>query len=340
MGGRAGSQSREGWKENFISYNNFWSRIPHSAFLRGSGQRASAYKEGAPLCGLGDESDDFPTPVPRHLASAPAVSNREKPGQAGCGSEECAPPRGQAPPRGRAPPRPRPPGLASRGDVSELWRRKRGRGRPGRSWRGAAGCWVYARAVLAVGGPDCVWSRETIVTEAGIRFPGFCLCWARRIEVVMWVGKQEDTPWTPQLLRRAVSRPPFFPLWMEKDKCAWKTSSFCQRWKSVVFQSLKSCPTFCYPKDCSTPAFPILHHLPELAQTHIHWIGAAILPSHPLSSPSPAFNLFQQQGLFQWVGWSHQMVESLWLSIQIQNWCGLASTNSSSVPVTSCSSVF
>ena len=51
--------------------------------------------------------------------------------------------------------------------------------------------------------------------------------------------------------------------------------------------------------DCSTPGFPDHHQLPELAQTHVHWVGDAIQPSHPLSSPSPpAFNLSQHQGLF------------------------------------------
>ena len=51
--------------------------------------------------------------------------------------------------------------------------------------------------------------------------------------------------------------------------------------------------------DCDTPGFPVLHHLPELAQTHVHWVGDAIQPFHPLSSPSPpAFNLAQHQSLF------------------------------------------
>ena len=50
--------------------------------------------------------------------------------------------------------------------------------------------------------------------------------------------------------------------------------------------------------DCSTPGFPVYHQLPELAQTHVHWVGDAIQPSHPLLSPSPpAFNLSQFQGL-------------------------------------------
>ena len=63
--------------------------------------------------------------------------------------------------------------------------------------------------------------------------------------------------------------------------------------------------------NCSTPAFPVLHHLPELAQTHIHWVGDAIQPSHPLSSPSLALNLSQHQGLFQWVSSSHQVAKVL-----------------------------
>ena len=54
--------------------------------------------------------------------------------------------------------------------------------------------------------------------------------------------------------------------------------------------------------DCSMPSFPVHHQLPELAQTHVHRVGDAIQPSHPLSSPSPrAFSISQHQGLFQWV---------------------------------------
>ena len=54
--------------------------------------------------------------------------------------------------------------------------------------------------------------------------------------------------------------------------------------------------------DCSTPGLPVNHQLPEFTQTHVHWVGDAIQPFHPLSSPSsPAFNLSQHQGLFKWV---------------------------------------
>ena len=64
--------------------------------------------------------------------------------------------------------------------------------------------------------------------------------------------------------------------------------------------------------DCSTPGLPVLHHLLELAQTHVHGVGDATQPSHPLSPPSPpAFNLSQHQGLFQWVSSLHQVAKVL-----------------------------
>ena len=60
----------------------------------------------------------------------------------------------------------------------------------------------------------------------------------------------------------------------------------------------QSCLTFCDPMDCSTPGLPIHHQFPEFTQTHVHWVGDAIQPSHPLSFPSPpAFTLSQHQGL-------------------------------------------
>ena len=68
--------------------------------------------------------------------------------------------------------------------------------------------------------------------------------------------------------------------------------------------------------DCSTPRLPVHHQLRELAQTLGHWVGDAIQPSHPLSSPSPAFYLSQHQGLFQWVSSSHQVAEVLKLQLQ------------------------
>ena len=63
-----------------------------------------------------------------------------------------------------------------------------------------------------------------------------------------------------------------------------------------IFSSLSRVPTICDPIDSSAPGFPVHHQLPELAQAHVHRVGIAIQPFHPLSSPSPsAFNLSQNQ---------------------------------------------
>ena len=80
---------------------------------------------------------------------------------------------------------------------------------------------------------------------------------------------------------------------------------------SVQFSSLaQSCPTLFDPMDCSMPGLPVHHQLPELTEIHVHWVGDAIQPSHPLSSPSPpTFNHSQHQGLFKWVSSSHQVAE-------------------------------
>ena len=76
--------------------------------------------------------------------------------------------------------------------------------------------------------------------------------------------------------------------------------------------------TVCDLMDCSTPGFPVLHHLPEFPQTHVHWVGDAIQPSHPLSPRSPpALNLSQHWGLFQWAGSSYQVAKLLKLQFSI-----------------------
>ena len=66
-----------------------------------------------------------------------------------------------------------------------------------------------------------------------------------------------------------------------------------------------------WPQNCSTPGFPVLHHLPESAPVHVPCIGAVIRPPHPQSPSFPsAFKLSQHQGLFQWVDSSHQVASS------------------------------
>ena len=81
----------------------------------------------------------------------------------------------------------------------------------------------------------------------------------------------------------------------------------------------QSCPTLCDPMNCSTPGLPVHHQLPESTQTHVHRVGDAIQASHPLLSPSPALNLPQHQGLFQWIVLSHQVAKVLEFQLQHQS---------------------
>ena len=83
-------------------------------------------------------------------------------------------------------------------------------------------------------------------------------------------------------------------------------------WKDHQFNSVaESSLTLCDPMDHSMPGLPVHHHLPEFTQTHVRWVGDAIQPSHLLSSPSPAFNLSQHQGLFTWVSSLHPVARVL-----------------------------
>ena len=74
----------------------------------------------------------------------------------------------------------------------------------------------------------------------------------------------------------------------------------------------QSCPTLCNPMNHSTPGLPVHHQFPESTQTHVHRVGDAIQPSHPLSSPSPpAPNPSQHQSLSQRVNSSHEVAKVL-----------------------------
>ena len=81
---------------------------------------------------------------------------------------------------------------------------------------------------------------------------------------------------------------------------------------TVVVQSLSHVWLFATPRTAARQASPVLHCLPESTQTHVHWAGDAVQPSHPLPSPSPpALNLSQHQDLFQWVSPSHPVAKVL-----------------------------
>ena len=108
---------------------------------------------------------------------------------------------------------------------------------------------------------------------------------------------------------------------MENESKDWTTSQFfsvtmnlfSQFSHSVVSDSLR-------PHGLQHPGFPVHQQLPELAQTHVHWVGDAIQLSHPLSSPSPpTFNLSQHHVLFKWVSSLHQVAKGLEFQLQHQS---------------------
>ena len=102
--------------------------------------------------------------------------------------------------------------------------------------------------------------------------------------------------------------PQFFPL-LSLPPWPPQVCSLCF---FVVVQLLS-----CVPMNFRTPGFQVLHYLPEFA--HVLWVRDAIQPSHPLSPPFPALNLFEQQGLFQWVSSLHQVAKVLEFQLQHQS---------------------
>ena len=107
--------------------------------------------------------------------------------------------------------------------------------------------------------------------------------------------------------------------------------TFRPRYLSRVSQSVNSviqwCPTLCNPMDCMTPGFPVHHQLPKLAQIHVHGVGYAIQPSHPLLSPSPPPFIFPSIRIFSnesvlWSGGpsSGASASSSFLPMNSQDW--------------------
>ena len=123
------------------------------------------------------------------------------------------------------------------------------------------------------------------------------------------MSQEERSLWNNKIFKRGLIHFKFsFPLPMSVQ------------FSSVQFSSVsQSCPTLCDPIDCSTPGLPVHHQLLEFTQTLVHWVGDAIQPSHPLSSPSPStFNLSQCWGLFKWVSSSHQVAKYWSFSFSIR----------------------
>ena len=136
----------------------------------------------------------------------------------------------------------------------------------------------------------------------------------RRIEIVSWASQRSQS-------KRVIS---WRSMWStmsntpgseeaekgwEKAVELWRSDSGALGKQGYCCSITKSCPTLCNPMDCSTSGLPVPHHLPEFAQVHVYWMSDAIQPSHPLLPSSPALNLSQHQGLFQWVISPHHMAQ-------------------------------
>ena len=121
------------------------------------------------------------------------------------------------------------------------------------------------------------------------------------------------------LCHLALKQPSEIHIWMAMNVFqlnTWGPTWGCHLLSSISWVA-QSCPTLCDPMDGSMPGFPVHHQLLEFAQTHVHWVGDAIQPSHPLSSTSPpTFNLSQHQGLFKWVSSLHQVAKVLEFQLQ------------------------
>ena len=98
---------------------------------------------------------------------------------------------------------------------------------------------------------------------------------------------------------------------------------------SLMFSSVsQSCPTLCDPMNCSTPGLPVHHQLPEFTQTHVHRVGDAIQPSHPLSSPSPPHFLMLGVNIFQILVFIFLLFYEFWLHwVLVSVWRLLSSCN-------------
>ena len=139
--------------------------------------------------------------------------------------------------------------------------------------------------------------------EASVEFAPWC-------KGVLWVPTWP--PQNPELCPRH-----FLWLWSPSLNTSFNKILLIS---SVQFSSVaQSCPTPCHPMNCSMPGLSVHHQLPESTQTHVHCVGDAIQPSHPLLPSSSAFNLSQHQGPFQWVSSSHQVAKVLEFQLQHQS---------------------
>ena len=164
------------------------------------------------------------------------------------------------------------------------------------------------------------YSRETDLAVFGLLVPKVIQAETEECKSYLWVTYDNRHH------KRGIF--PRFMIWTSMSLLKCRFSSSLKKKKNtknftnnIQFSLVaQSCPTLWDPKDCSTPGLPVHHQLPKFTQTHVHWVGDAIQPSHALSSPSPpTFNIVQHQGLFHWVGSSHQVAKVLEFQFQHQS---------------------
>ena len=143
-------------------------------------------------------------------------------------------------------------------------------------------------------------------------------CGDRRLSQVLNTREQDENHFCHFVTSWHQVKPQFLEL---RKKVRVQPQEGLFTFSSVQFCSVAQlCPTLCDTMDYSRPGLPVHHHLPEFTQTLVHWVGDAIQPSHPLSSPSPpSLNLSQHQGLFKWVSSSNQVAKVLEFQLQHQS---------------------
>ena len=135
---------------------------------------------------------------------------------------------------------------------------------------------------------------------------------------VLWWRNNKNWWW--KFITSLTPSPPSSSSTIYSERFWLDTLSSSTMYWNVQFSSVAQlCLTLCDPMNRSTPGLPVHHQLLESTQTHIHWVGDAIQPSHPLSSPYPALNLSQDQGLFKWVSSLHQAAKGFVLQLQHQS---------------------
>ena len=153
--------------------------------------------------------------------------------------------------------------------------------------------------------------------------PGSSVHGILQARILEWVAMPSSRGSSPPRDRTCVSRDSSTGRQILYPWATWELESACKhrrhRFSSVQSVTLSRVWLFVTRWIAAQPGLPLHHQVPEFTQTHVRRVSDAIQPSHPLSSPSPAPNPSQHQGLFQWVNSSHQVAKVLEFQPQHQS---------------------